>query len=359
MVLFCFTLVFMYDISSIFIANFLYYIYLFKELIKKGDIIIKNKPALWFYMAFVIWATLSTLIFGIEYSNMSVRTAIQYLFTLQYFVLILNLSIEKEKLELWIYRFTLLLSMAIIVFYLYFWMTSPSIVTNDMWGAKYFPGWPNSTPIPLLMGFWLSFRKQSRIITKAVIFMALFLTTSRIALLGALIISGYFLLKKTQKNKLQAMLILLPICVILGLVLGSILIFNPFIITALTVSWDRIEIFRTTMAYLYLRPIWGFGGNTLDQLSQIYGNFSSVKDWGHTHNWLLEMLLRYGIGGTVLFTGFIVSIYSKIVNKDKKFMFLLLFSAAFFQTYMREFVFLFYLMYLSMDDNKTLNNIEN
>lgn len=353
MVAFCFTLVFMFDIGNIFIANIIYYVLLIMQILKKGTISFKkNNPLYLFYFAFIIWATISTVLFSIEYQNITVRTVIQYLFTLQYFVFLINLKFKVDKFEVWIYRFSILLSLTIIALYIYFLKMSPVILTDDMWANKYIPGWPNSVPIPLLMGLWLSFRKRSSLAIKVLVFIALFLTTSRIGFLGGLIIFGYSYLKRMQTNKLW-LLVAVPL---IGAILSYLFVLDPLLIGRLTVSWDRVEIFRTTMAYLKLRPIWGFGGNTLDQLAEIYGNFSSVKNWGHTHNWLLEMLLRYGIVGTVLFTGFVVSIYAQIRNKDKKFMFILLFGAAFFQTYMRDFTFLFYLLYLSTEDLKSLEN---
>lgn len=340
-----FTLVFMYAISSVYAANIIYYILLLKEILKKGTIVIKkNKLANWFYLAFIIWATISTFIFIIEYSNISTRNIIQYLFTLQYFVLIINIKFKVDKFELWIYRFSIMLSLTIIVLYAYFVNIAPSVRDDDLWAVKFIPGWPNSVPIPLLMGLWLSFRKRSHIFIKLLIFMALFLTTSRIGLLGGLIVFGYFLLKKAQKNKLW-----IGVLVLLGVVLSYILVIDPLLIKRLSSSWDRIDIFWTTMEYVKHRPVWGFGGNTIDQLIGFYGDSGALKNWGHTHNWLLEMLIRYGIGGAILFTGFIVAIFTRIRNKDKKFMFLLLILSALFQTYIRDFVFLFYLIYLSTE----------
>ena len=142
------------------------------------------------------------------------------------------------------------------------------------------------------------------------------------------------------------------ICIIaIAAVFGATLLMDSSLISSMIVSWDRIEIFNTTMRYLKLRPILGFGGNTLDQLIPIFGNFSSVKNWGHTHNWLLEVLLRYGIVGAILFSGFLLALVIRIRDADKKFMFLLMCASALFQIYMRDFVFLFFLAYLANETN--------
>ena len=181
-----------------------------------------------------------------------------------------------------------------------------------------------------------------------ILLIALYLTTSRIALLGGLIISLYFIAKKIKKNILWVFVI---IAALTGIVIYIFLI-DPFMLVRMSVSWDRIDIFKTTIKYLAIRPIFGFGGNTIDQLVSIFGNFSAVKNWGHTHNWFLEVMLRYGLGGAVLFSGLLLALFIRIKDMDKRMLYLLLLATALFQTYMREFVFIFFLNYLSTETKK-------
>lgn len=345
MVLFCFTLVFMYDISGVYLANIVFYFLFLKSIFMNGIITIKmNNLAKYFLLAFIIWATFSTFIFS--FSDATNRSIIQYLFTIQYFVLLISLNLPIDKFELWIYRFSSLLALIIIALYAYFYITSPLAVSDKMWAVNYIPGWPNSVPIPLLVGLWLSFIKKRHFVMKLVFFTALILTASRTGYIGGIIIIGYFLFKKAPNNKSW----LLYLILFLGFLTSYIIVLKPSLIDTLLKAFDRIDIFWTTMRFVELRPLIGFGGNTIDQLMSIYGDPIALKNWEQTHNWFLEILLRYGSVGVILFTAYITSIFTKIQNTERKFMFSLLILCALFQIYIRDFIFLCYLMYLSNEN---------
>ena len=352
MVFFYFTLVFLYSIFNIYFANIAYLAILCKDIIVNGKFpVAPNKLAQLSYLLFIVWTTISTIAYSMETGELTARIIIQFVFTVMYFVLIVPIKFNIEKFELWTYRFSLLMSLFILLLYIYYYMSSPNLLADDLWASRYIPGWPNSTPYPLLMGIWLSFRKNFHISGKAILFVGLFLTGSRIALLGGLIIIFYFLLKRMKYKKSYAVYVIMFITVgVLGI--NYMISKDPLFIMKMTVSWDRVDIFYTTMSYLEHRPFLGFGGNTIDQLTHIEISHMPAKNWGHTHNWVLEMLLRYGIIGMLLFTVFIVSIFVKIKDKEKRFMFAFLLALALFQTYIRDFVFLFYLLYLSTNTDK-------
>lgn len=352
MIVFCFTLMYMIGIGNVYIANILYYILLIRDILKTGRLRIKsNAYSKALYILFIFWVTIST-VSSINDYDFNFRSVIQYIFTLQCIILILPIGLNEVKFESWIYRFSIMVSMLILILYAYFLYISPEVLLNDLWGDNYIPGWPNSTPIPLLVGLWLSFKNKQNFLGKMIIYTALFITTSRIALLGGFVIAFYFIFKKSLIS-LKYKLILVGAIAILSIGINYLIVRDPFIIAKATVSWDRIDIFRTTMSYLELHPFLGFGGRTLDQLISVKTNYIPFQNWGHTHNWVLEMLLRYGIIGMLLFSGYLLSIYVKIRNHDKKFMFLLMVGMALFQTYIRDFVFLFFLHYLSTDMSVT------
>lgn len=348
MILFCFTLMYMISIGNVYIANILYYLLLIRDILKTGRLRIKNNVySKIFYILFIFWVTIST-VSSINDYEFTFRSVVQYMFTLQCIVLILPIKLNEIKFEFWIYRFSIMLSILILTLYAYFSYTSPGILQDDLWGVSFIPGWPNNPPIPLLVGLWMSFKNNKHFLGKIIIYIALFITTSRIALLGGLVIAFYFILKRSLISyKYKFALVGVIAISLIGI--NYMIAKDPLFITKLTVSWDRIDIFKTTMSYLDLRPFSGFGGRTLDQLISVKSSFIPAKNWGHTHNWVLEILLRYGIIGTLLFSGYLLSIYVKIKNHDKKFMFLLMVGMALFQTYIRDFVFLFFLQYLSTD----------
>lgn len=344
----------MISIGSLYIANILYFFILIKDIIITKKIkISRNIYAKTFYFLFIIWVTISTIFSFNEY-KINFRTLIQYLFTLQCIILILPINLNSMKFEYWIYKFSVILSAFILLLFVYFFWTSPNTLNNDLWAIKYIPGWPNSPPIPLLVGLWLSFEDRKNIFGKLIIYSALLITGSRIAFLGGIIIALYFILKRSLCSmKYKVILILVFSIGLLGL--NYLILNHYYFIKTLTFSTDRVDIFFKTISLVEKRPFLGYGGRTLDQLNSIKTNFLSMKEWPHTHNWFLEILLRYGIIGSVLFSGYLFSIFFNIKDKDRKFMFLLLLILAFFQIYIRDFVFLFFLYYFSIYPHSTIS----
>ena len=217
------------------------------------------------------------------------------------------------------------------------------------------PGYPNSTAIPLLLALWLSFKKEKIIWSKLLFIVALVFTGSRGALLGTLLITLYFGYKKIRTTYYFSIIF----SFVLFLLFSAFVYLNSMdtlFISQMVRSYDREDIFNTTMAYVELSPIFGYGGNTIDQLQEVNINYLPYLNWGHTHNWILEILLRYGGGGLLLFLGFIFSIFKSIKDKDGKYMFVVFLFLAFFQTFIRDFAFIFFLSYFA--NYSTENNIQ-
>jgi O-antigen ligase len=104
---------------------------------------------------------------------------------------------------------------------------------------------------------------------------------------------------------------------------------------------DRIDIVKYSYSYIKNKNILGFGGNTLDQIRcmpKFKNEYKPMLPWPHTHNWLLETTLRYGI-----YAGFILLMYWVYVlfttdEKKKQAMLIILLFLALFQTYMQELI---------------------
>jgi len=200
------------------------------------------------------------------------------------------------------------------------------------------------------------------------IIVALIPTTSRAALLGIALILLYNIFKK-RKKIFEWAFVIIPITVMVFIFWNDILKWIFELILRLeyrmSVSYDRIDIFDVTMQYFKLRPVTGFGGNSLDQVVNMYGNVSIYGiNWLHTHNSALDTLLRYGAIGLILFSGFVLSVLFNIKDRDKQFMFFLLLIFSLFQTYMRNFTILFLMVYLTIDtkddieDNMIISKIK-
>lgn len=348
--------IFAYQIFDvIMIANVIFYIILFYDIFRNKSLRLKKDHSLiiWFLL-FILWATLSTAFFAFIDDNFSFRTNIvPYLFTLQYFIFIIFLDMDLKYFEKWLFRFCVFLSLFIIclfvikgeyknIYHLY--------SSGRLWANNIIPGWPNSTPIPLLFGLWVAIKEKKPRVYSLSLIIALMLTTSRTALLGIIIVFTYFLFKRLNKNKLELILTVVPSIVISLLFFNDIVNFIYSIIPRITFYGDRYDIFSMTLNYVSIRPFAGFGSTSLDHIINIYGNISRYgANWGHTHNWILEILLKYGTVGLLLFIGFISSIISKIKDRDKQFMFLLILVLSLFQIYIRDFTILFLMVYLTME----------
>lgn len=366
-IVFSFFLIFMYQMAGgIMVANVVYYALFLYNLVKYQSIKVNSsgiKMAL--FLVFTIWAIISTVVYSLEYRTISLRNIVQLVFTLQYFIFVIDLDLNLKDFEAWLFRFSIVLSLAILILYIatgqFMYLTS-LFTTGRLWGAAYIPGWPNTTPIPLLFGLWISFRQNKSFIYKLFIIMALFLTTSRAALLGIAAIIAYFIVKKYKESLFKFVFALLPLVALIVFYFNDILnlIFQivPSLKYRLSVSYDRIDIMYTTMHYVSKRPLLGFGSNSLDQVIDQFGNVSRYNiKWEHTHNWVLDILLRYGAIGLTMFTAFIGAVLLKIKDRDKQFLFFLILVLSLFQTYMRNFCILFLLVYLTMEetsDNETM-----
>lgn len=83
-------------------------------------------------------------------------------------------------------------------------------------------------------------------------------------------------------------------------------------------------------------------------LAPIILNYGNILPVAHTHNTIFEMLIRYGLLGTIPFLLLLISIYKKIEDPDMKYLFLLLLFLSLFQVFIRDFNFLFFLYVLSI-----------
>lgn len=348
--------VFMYQLfGSLMVSNVIYYFLLLRSIIGKKTIsYIKNKRINMWLFLFIMWVTVSTSVYVLQNDSVEFRNIVQLFFTLQYIVFIIHLSIDWSKFESWVFRFSVFLSALILVLFALIgpYNDIPSLFTaGRLWAQDYIPGWPNTTPIGLLFGLYIGMKKNKPAICKVVLILALILTTSRAAILGVVLILSYFVYKKTSSNKMKSIIVLFPILITLALFSGIFiqLIYEliPSLEYRMGISYDREDIIHVTMSYIRIRPMLGFGGSSIDQIIPIYGNPSAYGlDWRHTHSWILETMLRYGLVGVFFFAGFLVSLLRSIKDSDDKFMFALVLVLGLFQTYLRNFSVLMLMLYL-------------
>lgn len=301
------------------------------------------------FLLFMIVATLSTFYYIIDTNSINFRNIIQYGFTFQYIILILNSFFERHKFENLIFKSVILYSFFIIALYLFFNLMYPEKMSYDTWAIGIVPGWPNSPPISLLVGLWIGLKRRFNIKWIPFIYLALLITESRIAILGAIIITLYSI--RSQILKIKKELLFAGLFIILIITVTLYIFSDSKFINQILFFSDRIDIFKYTMNYISERPLLGYGGNSLYQISAINIGYDPVMPWSHTHNLILEIWLRYGLVALILFLIYLYLIYRQIGCNDDKFMFIFLLILSLFQIYIRDFTFLFYLSFFGRPPN--------
>jgi O-antigen ligase len=344
--IFIFFSVFCYQLSQIFISNILFVIYFIVKLINNKKIKFNSEQLTRYVLfSFLFYIILNTLIYSIFKHPLDVRGVIQLLYNFQYLFLIVIIDFNFKLIEKHLFIFSVLLSHILIFHFIISGDTFELYKWNDL-PNLYFPGWPNTFPLYLIFAMFINRNLKYHIYFSFSLLVAIFITGSRGALLGALCVLLVPLFRKF-KNYLKYIFVFLLIILIIS--------FNFLISLETDIkflrSFDRIDIFYTSYAYIKQSFLFGYGGNTLDQLNYVNIDYDPLMEWGHTHNFVLEFLLRYGLVGLLLFTFFLYLKIKEIKDFDYKFLFSLFVVLSFFQTFMRDFIFLSILILISHHKN--------
>lgn len=332
-------LVFQLEINYVFLSASVFLIYYALRKLNDGILISQDKigPAIVFGL-YIYWVTFSHVSYSMQYDGASARNISQYLGNFIYLVFIIPIILRKDVFEKFIILFSMVYSVVVVFVFLVSGLSVESYADSAI-PEKYFPGWPNGFVIPLIAALYFAFdnKYKYRALIFAIIFTALVLSGSRISIFSAILVVMMNIIINNQKLYVGA---LITSGLIIYILLGDLDEFNSVI-----VIWDRVDIFRTAFSYISERPLIGYGGNTIDQLQHIYIEHEPIKNWGHTHNLLLETSLRYGLVGSLLFFIYIYMIIRTVKNKKDKLFLYLMVAMAFFQTYMRDANFVIIFMY--------------
>ena len=337
-----FSIVFCYQIGQIYISNIIFIIHFSKQIFNSGQLrFIGSKRASIILYLFLIYITLNTILYSLFFKPIELRSMVQFLYNFQYLFLILFINIDFHLLERLFFRFTVILSLIIITVFFFSGDSVELFKWNELMN-NYFPGWPNTSPLFLILGLFLNRSLKYSIFFSLIIAIAAVLTGSRGALLGC----GFVLLLPFFKKIKHYINYFLALCLFILVLYFNVLI-NYESDIKLFRAFDRIDIFYTSIAYIKQSLLFGYGGNTIEQLSHVKIDYEPLIEWGHTHNVALEFALRYGLVGLILFSSFIFFKIKEIKDFDFRYMFFIFIFLAFFQTFIRDFTFLFILIYLS------------
>lgn len=159
-----------------------------------------------------------------------------------------------------------------------------------LWGKGYLPEWPNVFSCFLVIGSYLYFR-QEHFKWAFFSFIASLLTTSRIPLLGAVILLLFYYLSNITLKKTVLILSLVSLCVVIVLFLIPHDVLDRYITHRLLKFSDRSLIYSNLLETFYKSPL-GIGNIPFSNLNDLYVSY---------HSSYLKALIRYGVLGLILF----------------------------------------------------------
>lgn len=358
-----FTATFLLQISNVYVANIVFFVWILIRIIARELRISFDQKGLHIFIFYLGWILFSMLIFVLQYPYFKVRNIIQYIYNFQYIILIVDGTIDKNKLRNAMHVCSYLLAITIIGL----WVTRTGmmsittlVVHHREWAEGYIGGWPNGTVLPLIFGVYMEMkaimrdRKLIGVAGLGILLFALLLCTSRTGYVGAALVIIYFLFTEREGTKrwwkiLKHAISIVMIAIVITSVI-SIIATNEMGGRMFMVA-DRMDIFKDVFVYVSNRPITGYGGNSVDVVYKVVGRTATGINWGHTHNTILELLIRHGIVGMVAFVLLVFRVSKRITSKEDKAMYWLLWGLSVLQIFYKDFVFLL-LVYMLIPSKK-------
>lgn len=344
---------FLIQVGNVYVSNIIFFIWILIRIVTGKYRFSFDNRGLCYFILYLGWILFSMILFIIQYGYFEVRNLIQFAYNVQYIILIADGTVEKDKLRRAIYCSSYLLAIVLIILWVTVtkMMSIPTLIVHHReWAEGLVGGWPNSTVLPLLFGVYMEAkylfreRKILNLVKLGVLLFALLLCTSRTGYLGAAAIIGYFLFTEKEGKgnawKLIKYSISFVLIVIAGYSLYSTIIGDESMVGRMFMVADRFEIFHDTFAYISGRPITGYGGNSVDVVYDVVGATTTGINWGHTHNTILELLIRHGIVGAVIFCLLVFHVSKRITVREDKAMYWILWAISILQIFYKDFVFL-------------------
>ena len=106
----------------------------------------------------------------------------------------------------------------------------------------------------------------------------------------------------------------------------------------------RVWIIEMSKDFISEHFILGYGSNTLEQITHFteYVPRNGML-FQHTHNIVLEEVVRYGLIGAILFFVFLWKVFMSTSSKAGKWLFCILLIFSLFQIYYKEFYYVFFI----------------
>lgn len=143
---------------------------------------------------------------------------------------------------------------------------------------------------------------------------ALYLTECRTTIAVLVIVCPIMLGFLKNKKWLIIYVSAAAVALLCMLLFGGKLLFIPRIDNFFQDISLRIGIWKGAIKSILDAPLFGRGYNTYVRINNLYGSF----DAAHSHNLLLELLMDFGIAGTLIISGYFAINIGKIIRLHKK-----------------------------------------
>ncbi len=340
--------VFSFAVKGVQILNIVYAIKILALfLLKERKIILDWR--LFFIFVYIALCFTSFFLYAFNNESDILRNAIKVIFIFNMAIFMAPFLIIKESFEEHVFIFSVCLACLILFAYAFFLISDVDWLTQSAkaWGGGTFPSWPNSIAIPLLLAFWIGLKKSKNPVFLLAISAGIVLTFSRAALLAMIALLLTVFIFRYKASVIRVILNPVFMLALLGSLYGYFH-YAGLMGKSYTYVGDRVDIFFYTMSYIQQKPYFGFGGSTLEQLySSAYLNYEPLLLWPHTHNFILENTLRYGLLSTIFLLMFLAQIFFHIKDIQDKIVFIIFLSLSLFQTHFQEFVYLLTLAYIA------------
>jgi len=332
--LLCFSYVTQISFENIQLVHFLFFTYtvclLYRRIIY-FDIILFILT-----LSLIFFATISILL---SQEKISERIFISYLYLTSIFIFSIKFKeiINSNIIRIYI-NYAVGYAIVIIISFLFIWMANGDehlLNWKDKKWGEFFYNFPSSFIIVYIPAIIILLDRKN-LIKKILIFTSIILTLSRVGIILSLILS-------IKKRRLFLIFILSTSLLILLVVINDS---SSVLQSNLTRINDRFDIIIYSYDFIAHYFWFGSGGRSLDVLSLVHNfDYKPIMPWPHTHNVILEFLIRYGFFTTTLLILIFIFLIFKVSGYGAFIIFIIL-GVSLFQSYFFEFTYLLTILIL-------------
>lgn len=157
---------------------------------------------------------------------------------------------------------------------------------------------------PIALWSFLCTRRRLALFLLVLVGTALVLSQSRAGIISVLLGSAYFLMlyQRRYRHTVMLMLVFLVGCLFLYAELfGSSIIEQYFRFETLSTGGGRLEAWKEVLRLIGLRPWWGYGFGTEDQLFRRFDIMFQEHNGAYVHNSYIGLVSQLGLVGAFIF----------------------------------------------------------